>query len=612
MPEASILTNVYSSAGDLHDDEASRVTRVAEGSGGGATNRVRYWYLGAAQLVGTVYQQPSTAVRSNLFDSSDDYDGLDRFNRIEKSRWVQGTTDLYNVALTYDRNSNPTTLDDSVQTGFDWKYTYDALDRLAEAQAGTLSGGTIGTETRKQPFDLDQAGNWTHTDLVTGGSTTEYDWDFTHNKVNEITGWDNQSNNVTPTYDASGNMTDDKRDWKYEYDAWYRLVKVRDQSNNVKAEFKYNGLNYRIASRYDETAPWYYFAYDDRWRQVAMFEDSDTDPTEQYWYQNAGMSGYGGSSYIDDVILRDRDTDANGTLDERRYYLQNWHHDVVALIDTSGSISERVNYDAYGSPIGTLSSLNNRKAYAGYEYDVNLSSGGVAGSHTYHIRHRVYRSDLGVWTRRDPLGYGDGATQYPYFYPTRAVDAFGLSFAVIPCPPANTVTHDQFVCCENALGDRPNARGKFVCCNGVKTICVRDNAYQAQLGKWHLAERAFQKCLQHCEAKHCIHSVCEPIDRPGHSPMYTEPRDLPGWESFECTECHVFVCLACCFESKCRSDFSCPALCDGDASCEAAVARVRFGRWTTGLAEICNACTERQRVFDWQKRESPHCSILSL
>ncbi|MGI9014425.1 MAG: hypothetical protein ACR2GY_09280 [Phycisphaerales bacterium] len=276
-------------------------------------------------------------------------------NRIEKSRWVQGSTDLYNVALTYDRNSNPVTLDDSVQTGFDWKYTYDALDRLTVAEAGTLDiNGNITSEQRKQPFDLDQAGNWTHTDLVTGGVTTEFDWDFTHNNVNEITGWDNQTNNVTPTYDASGNMTDDKRDWKYEYDAWYRLVKVKDQSNNVKAEFKYNGLGYRIASRHDETAPWYYFAYDDRWRQVAMFEDSDADPTEQFWYQNAGMNGYGGSSYIDDVILRDRDTTGNGTLDERRCYLQNWHHDVVALMDTSGSISERINYDAYGSPIGSL------------------------------------------------------------------------------------------------------------------------------------------------------------------------------------------------------------------------------------------------------------------
>lgn len=192
---------------------------------------------------------------------------------------------------------------------FDWKYVDDMLERLTEAQAGTLSGGSITSETRNQVFDLDQVGNWTHTDLITGGSTTEFDWDFTHNKVNEITGWDNQTNNVAPTYDAAGNMTDDKRDWKYEYDAWYRLVRVKDQSNNVKAEFAYNALGCRLSARYDETAPWMHFSYDERWRIVAMYEDDAdaSEPTEQFWYQNAGDSGMGGSSYIDDVVLRDRD-----------------------------------------------------------------------------------------------------------------------------------------------------------------------------------------------------------------------------------------------------------------------------------------------------------------
>ncbi len=57
--------------GRAHHDEASRVTRIAEGSPT-PTNRVRYWYLGAGHLVGTVYNQPS--VKSILFDSGDAYD----------------------------------------------------------------------------------------------------------------------------------------------------------------------------------------------------------------------------------------------------------------------------------------------------------------------------------------------------------------------------------------------------------------------------------------------------------------------------------------------------------------------------------------------------------
>lgn len=152
-----------------------------------------------------------------------------------------------------------------------------------------------------------------------------------------------------------------------------------------------------------------------------MFEDDDTDPTEQFWYQNAGASGMGSSSYIDEVVLRDRDTDGNGTLDERLYYCQNWHHDVIVLCDTSGSTSERVNYDAYGSPIGTFSSLDNRKGYAGYEFDIALGA-------MYHVRHRPYRSDLGTWLRRDPIGYSSGTNLLNYCAenPNRYIDPAGL------------------------------------------------------------------------------------------------------------------------------------------------------------------------------------------
>lgn len=158
---------------------------------------------------------------------------------------------------------------------------------------------------------------------------------------------------------------------------------------------------------------------------VAMYEDdAATDvPTEQFWHHNAGPSGFGGSSYIDDVVLRDRATGAEdeGILDERVYYLQNWHHDVVALVDTSGGIVERANYDGYGMPIGTLSTNGNRRGYAGYEIDPELAG-------HWHVRHRVLRSDLGVWTRRDPLGYVGGLNVSAYVRsdPISATDPFGL------------------------------------------------------------------------------------------------------------------------------------------------------------------------------------------
>ena len=369
--------------------------------------------------------------------------------------------------------------------------------------------------------------------MYTGGG--EYDWDFTQNKANEITGWDNQSpgGNVTPVYDAAGNMTDAKRDWRYEYDAWYRLVRVRAQNGSggdIVAEFKYNGLGHRISARYPsggETAPWFHFAYDERWRMVAMYEDdAATDvPTEQFWHHNAGPSGFGGSSYIDDVVLRDRATGAEGEgiLDERVYYLQNWHHDVVALVDTSGAIVERANYDGYGMPIGTLSTNGNRRGYAGYEIDPVLAG-------HWHVRHRVLRSDLGVWTRRDPIGPPKHVHLYAYpRIPTLATDPSG-ALAVWPCNPFSLVTHEHLDCCTDAINrqrprrpDEPETVGETICCNGELLMCQYSTPGHDEPAcsgfLWYMQMSVFEHECCHCKEKY----ACP--DTPGYSdPIWLQPR----------------------------------------------------------------------------------------
>ncbi len=108
----------------------------------------------------------------------------------------------------------------------------------------------------------------------------------------------------------------------------------------------------------DEHDPWFWFCYDDRWRVVAVFRASDADPKEVFVHHNAGLAGYGGSSYIDSVILRDRDTSSawheeiseESVRDERVYYAQNWRGDVSALLTDTGSMIEWVKYSAYGVP----------------------------------------------------------------------------------------------------------------------------------------------------------------------------------------------------------------------------------------------------------------------
>ena len=497
------------------DDLTSRVNKLTYNG----TDVVSYAYTGEGLLVSTTLTQFSDDRYSRAYVSGSPraYGNLDQFGRITSSRWTADAsgTNIYKVDLTYDRGSNILTADDarlndSAQKGrFDAVYTMDSLDRLLRTKEGNLSGGSVSDseDTRNEEWRdatpasaLSQTGNWMRRrlDLNGDGDFTdagigEIDDTGTFNKANEWGTRDLDSNsgttgdNYTITHDAVGNMTDDGKDWKYEYDAFGRLRKVKNQSNALKAEYTYNGLGYRIGWHYDVDGdgtvedttddPWFYFAYDERWRIIATIRSYDEEPKERFLYHAAGSRGLGGSSYIDSIILRDRDNngdwgeEASDTdLETRIYYCQNWRADVSAILDSSGGIIEWVKYSSYGVPHGiTLGDWNadgslTAADVADYasdytatraQADVNFSgsvtsadldlftaaynsgAGQVAGrgvlsspgtsnrigyagyqwdpvANVYHVRHRVHRADLGRWTRRDPIPYVDGNNLYEY------------------------------------------------------------------------------------------------------------------------------------------------------------------------------------------------------
>ena len=84
----------------------------------------------------------------------------------------------------------------------------------------------------------------------------------------------------------------------------------------------------------------------------------DANPKEQFVYNMAGVAGSGGSSYIDSVIMRDRDASVNwelaadSVLEERVYYCQNWRADVISLFTDAGQLINQLRYDPYGVPFG--------------------------------------------------------------------------------------------------------------------------------------------------------------------------------------------------------------------------------------------------------------------
>src|SRR5262249_55629337 len=193
--------------------------------------------------------------------------------------------DFYNCVVSYDRNSNITWLQDNVHTGFDVKYTMDDLDRLVDAEEGTKSGSSIASRKRQQTWTtLSQTGNWSRGKLDLDGdgaytSWDEYDDTRGHNDVNETTTRDLDSNssttgnNYTLTSDAVGNLTNDGKDYKYEYDAFRRLRRIKNQSDALVGEYRYNGLGYLIEIHedtdgdgdVDDNDAWFHPLYDETW-----------------------------------------------------------------------------------------------------------------------------------------------------------------------------------------------------------------------------------------------------------------------------------------------------------------------------------------------------------
>ena len=296
----------------------------------------------------------------------------------------------------------------------------------AERLDGVRMSMISARKTFAEHWALDPTGNWTgYKQDTDGDGVWDLDQTRTHNAANEITGHAELADPVenawaTPAYDRAGNMVSvpksDLPTSSYQciYDAWNRLVRVRDGKKTV-AEYQYDGRNFRVVKKTYTTGVFSevrHFYYTNDW-QVLEERASDTLTSDPRTLAPVSQFVWG-QRYIDDLILRDRDTNADGILDERLYALQDANWNVVALADTTGEIVERYSYSAYGTPVfldsshvARVSSLYNWNIlYCGYRWD-NLSQ-------KYQVRYRNLWSHLGRWERRDPIGYQGGINLYCY------------------------------------------------------------------------------------------------------------------------------------------------------------------------------------------------------
>jgi RHS repeat-associated protein len=300
---------------------------------------------------------------------------------------------------------------------------------VTTAKQGDLNAGRTeiaGTPGFQEAWTLESHGNWRGLTQTTSGTPT-LNQTRTHTKANEVTaiGATTGTNWGDGVVDRNGFMTrvpkpgNETQLWELTSDAWLRVVKVVDNVGGATiAEYKYNGLHHRTVKLKPNGTNWdrrdYYYSC--AWQVVEERELLNTlskttvatVPKFQWVW---------GTRYIDEVILRDENKDGDGDCvdgtDQRLYYTQDANFNVTALINTAGTVVERVLYDAYGkstlwnaawSATQASTLYNNEVLYAGYRFDPE--------SGLYQVRHRHYHPTLGRWVQRDPIGYHDGMRLY--------------------------------------------------------------------------------------------------------------------------------------------------------------------------------------------------------
>ncbi len=393
------------------DSNISRLSSISDTSG----TLESYKYLGLDTVVERDHPQNNvnlTYISQNgqTGDAGDQYTGLDRFGRVVDQNWYNTTTQTStdNFQYGYDQNGDVMYKQNLVDTAMSELYQYDYLGQLTYFARGTLNSndtGISGTPSRTQSWTPDALGNFTS--VTTNGTAQTR----TANQQNEYT---SISGSGTITYDANGNITADGSGNTYVYDAWNRLVAVKSGSTTLAA-YGYDGLNRRITETHGSTSTDLY--YSANWQ--VLEERNNGQLQARYVWSPAG---------IDTLVLRDDSSQNNGTLDRRLYVQQDFLSTVTALVDTSGNVVERNDYDPFGvvtvlnpdfSVRGT-SSYNWNYLFQGKRYD------GTVG--LYDSRERVYSPTLMRPLQADPLGLWPDDNNYRWVGndPIDTLDPTGL------------------------------------------------------------------------------------------------------------------------------------------------------------------------------------------
>jgi RHS repeat-associated protein len=426
-PNGRLLDYGYNSG---IDTTISRVSYLKDDGGSSAgVHLADYLYLG----LGTIVQQNSPEANTELTyihqtgdtlsssDGGDRYTGLDRFGRVIDQYYLNTSTGTATDRLQYgyDRDGNVLYEKNLVNGAFSELYhassstsgdnntAYDSLNRLTTFRRGTLTSSgnngssldTITTGNLNSTTGVPNTNSWTLDAL--GNQTSAGGTTGTFNSQNEQTA----SGSTSLTYDNAGNMTTDESGNTYTYDAWGHAISIVNGSSTTALHYDALGRNVVFNNGAGNDQQYY-----SQQRQVV--EEKFSGAYEQYVW---------GLTYVNDLVLRDRDADGNGStgnlgitgsgLEEREYFQHNANWSTISYTNQTGTVGQRFVYDPYG----TVTTLDNSWAVstATSNFTTYLFQGmRVLGGYIYLSQSRLYDVKLGRWISQDPAQYINGSNEY--------------------------------------------------------------------------------------------------------------------------------------------------------------------------------------------------------
>jgi YD repeat-containing protein len=310
-------TVTYGYAGNQLDNALGRVDSLSSSNDGTIDS---YSYLGRGTIVGQAFGDTVTETTT-----------LDNFGRTAEMNYASsgssGKVDDFQYG--YDHDGNVLYKANGVDSSFSELYTYDSLNRLSTFARGTLNDGNTAITTpnglsgSSQSWALDAVGN--QTAVTTDGSVV----DKTQNSQNELTG----VGSSTLTYDNDGNTTTDQSGNTYTYDAWNRLIAVKNNAGTTIATYTYDAQGRRITETHGSTTTDVYF---DSGGQVVE-ERQGGNVTKQYVWN---------IDYVNDLLVQD--TFTAPTTFTTLFAQHDANFNITALVDTSGVVQQRFMYTPYG------------------------------------------------------------------------------------------------------------------------------------------------------------------------------------------------------------------------------------------------------------------------